>query len=250
MRCARGHAFDIARQGYVTLLTGSATRIAGDSADMVDARQRFLATGRFEPIARAVIAAAADSGGRHARLVDLGAGTGYYLTNLLAAFPDACGVGIDVAKPAARRLARAHPRAIAVVADAWRGLPIRSGSLTHAVSVFAPRAAAELRRVLTPDGRYVVVTPTARHLGELIEPLGMVRVDPDKQRRLDEALRDGFVLDRRETVEFPMSLRRADIATLVGMGPSARHQAAERVAALPESAEITASVQVATYRLT
>lgn len=44
--CPAGHTFDIARQGYVSLLSGIRTT-SGDDAAMVQARNRFLATGRY-----------------------------------------------------------------------------------------------------------------------------------------------------------------------------------------------------------
>ena len=33
--CAAGHSFDIARQGYVSLLTGASTKMTGDTSEMV-----------------------------------------------------------------------------------------------------------------------------------------------------------------------------------------------------------------------
>src|SRR4051812_50131318 len=57
VRCASGHGFDVARQGYVSLLAGKAP-VSGDNADMVAARAEFLDAGHYAPIARAVVAAA------------------------------------------------------------------------------------------------------------------------------------------------------------------------------------------------
>ncbi|MCX5043762.1 methyltransferase domain-containing protein [Aldersonia sp. NBC_00410] len=250
--CARGHSFDIAKQGYVALLTGRSTPMVGDTVAMVDARQRFLAAGHYEPIAAALAELVVEYAGTPVRVLDIGAGTGYYLNRVLDAAPDGIGVGLDVSKPAARRLARAHPRAAAVVADAWQGLPVRDGAVSVVLSVFAPRNAAEIARVLAPGAMFVVVTPTARHLGELIEPLEMVRVDEHKERRLDESLAGRFEQIGRRAVEFPMTLRRNEVATLVGMGPSAHHGDPSRrsglIESLGETSQVTASVLVTRYR--
>ncbi|MCP9623232.1 hypothetical protein NMK54_24100, partial [Nocardia otitidiscaviarum] len=54
MRCPRGHSFDLAKQGYVSLLTGSSTKMTGDTPEMLDARAAFQAAGHFAPIAAAV----------------------------------------------------------------------------------------------------------------------------------------------------------------------------------------------------
>ncbi|MFC9876999.1 putative RNA methyltransferase [Nocardia salmonicida] len=246
LRCGTGHSFDIARQGYVGLLTGASTKMTGDTADMLDARAAFQGAGHFAPIA-AEIARALDTDGT---VLEIGAGTGYYLAEALDTHPGTLGIALDVAKPAARRAARAHPRMGSVLADAWRGLPVRDDVVSGVLSVFAPRNPAEVARVLTPGGRFVVVTPTARHLGELIGPLGMVGVDPDKDRRLADSLSGAFTRAEHTLVEFPMKLSRPDVTNVVAMGPSAFHGTPAddpRIAAFPDVTEVTASVTVSTY---
>jgi len=257
--CLRGHSFDVARQGYVTLLTGAATKFTGDSPEMIAARSEFLGSGHFDALMDAVADAVAETvgepdGSTGPRILEIGAGTGHYLARVLDAIPEAQGIGLDVSKPAARRLARAHPRAAAVVADVWRALPVRDHVLTHVLSVFAPRNAAEIDRVLADHGTLVVLTPTDRHLGELVDQLGMVRVDDRKVERLGETVAGRFDRIHRTPVEIRMPLSRRDVENLVGMGPSARHLTAERraesIAALPEPFAVTASVVVSTYRRT
>ncbi|MGH3409425.1 MAG: putative RNA methyltransferase, partial [Streptosporangiaceae bacterium] len=46
LRCRNGHAFDVARQGYVSLLASGLTPV-GDTAAMVQARIDFLAAGHY-----------------------------------------------------------------------------------------------------------------------------------------------------------------------------------------------------------
>ncbi|WP_342213720.1 putative RNA methyltransferase [Nocardia wallacei] len=219
LACARGHSFDMARQGYVSLLTGASTKMTGDTADMLDARAAFQRARHFAPIADAVAAAVTARPPR--TILEIGAGTGYYLAAALEAAPAAHGIALDVSKPAARRGARAHVRAASVLADAWRGLPIRDAALTHVLSVFAPRNPDEVARVLAPGGLFVVVTPTARHLSELIAPLDMVRVDTAKDARLADALSARFDRLDSHLIEYPMPLTHPDITHVAAMGPSA-----------------------------
>ncbi|MFF0770157.1 putative RNA methyltransferase [Nonomuraea wenchangensis] len=54
LRCAGGHVFDVARQGYVSLLVGSRAPGTADSAEMVAARAAFLDAGHYAPLAAAV----------------------------------------------------------------------------------------------------------------------------------------------------------------------------------------------------
>ncbi|MFB8243047.1 putative RNA methyltransferase [Kitasatospora purpeofusca] len=270
LRCPGGHSHDLAKQGYVSLLAGDAHTGTGDTADMVAARGDFLAAGHYRPIADALAEAAvaavadadaADGGdggdgpggdGPGGLVTDLGAGTGHYLAHVLDALPGRPGAALDISKYALRRAARAHPRIGAVVCDAWRPLPLLDASAGLVLNVFAPRNGPEIRRVLRPGGTLLLVSPTSRHLRELVATLGLLSVDEEKQRRIDEKLGPYLTPAGRREVEFTMRLSAEDVRTVVGMGPSAWHtdpaRLAERLAALPDPVEVTASVTVAAYR--
>lgn len=252
VRCEAGHAFDVAKQGYVSLLPGSARVHTADTPAMVAAREAFLEAGHYGPIADALAAEVAGAtSGLDGCVVDVGAGTGYYLARALEAATHLDGLALDVAKPALRRAARAHPRAAAAACDAWGPLPVRTGAAAAALSVFAPRHGGELRRILQPGGTLIVVTPTDRHLAELIGALDLLHVDPDKDARLGEQLSAHFEPSGARTVEWRMALGHDDIGHLVRMGPSARHTdddvLARRIAALPDPCGVTASVTVSTH---
>jgi 23S rRNA (guanine745-N1)-methyltransferase len=255
LRCATGHSFDVARQAHVDLMSAGGRSAAGDTAEMVAARAAFLDTGRYDPIVEAVVRAVADGeaiaqpGGC---VVDLGAGTGFYLAHVLKRFPGVAGVALDSSRHALRRAARAHAAIGAVVCDVWRPLPVRDGVALAVLDVFSPRNAPEMARVLAPGGVAVVVTPTPRHLVELVEPLGLLTVGDDKPQRLQDTVGAALALERREALEWTMALSRPEAAALAGMGPSAHHVDAERlaelIAGLPEPVAVTASVSLAVYR--
>ncbi|MEU9076132.1 putative RNA methyltransferase [Kitasatospora sp. NPDC004745] len=251
LRCPAGHSFDLAKQGYVSLLAGDAHTGTGDTAEMVAARADFLAAGHYRPIAEALAeeAGAADPDGL---VADLGAGTGHYLAHVLDALPDRAGAALDISKYALRRAARAHPRIGAVVCDAWRPLPLRDASAGLMLNVFAPRNGPEIRRVLRPGATLLLVSPTSRHLRELVDALGLLSVDEEKQRRIDEKLNPHLTPAGQRQVEFTLRLGPDEVRTVVGMGPSAWHtdpgRLAEALAGLPDPVEVTASVTVAAYR--
>jgi 23S rRNA (guanine745-N1)-methyltransferase len=246
--CERRHAFDVARRGFVNLL-GSAPPANADGADMVEARARFLGSGSYAQLAEAIARLAAQAtrtaDAEATCIVDVGAGPGYYLARVLEVCPGFAGIACDISKFAARRAARCHARAAAVVADATGPLPVRSQGVTLLLSVFAPRNPAEFHRLLHPRGRWLVVTPTAEHLAALRAPLGLLDVEPGKDRRLlDEANAD-FVLHDEQPLTVELRLDRADALALLGMGPAACHASAElrsaRVAALAEPITARAS---------
>ena len=251
LACATGHRFDRARQGHVTLLPPGHRPPSGDSADMVADRTAFLDAGHYAGIGTA-LAGAVLAGETPRTVLDLGGGTGHHLARVLDRLPEAVGVVLDSSRYAARRAARAHPRALAVVADTWARWPVRDGVVDRVLVVFAPRNGPETVRVLAPGGRLVVVTPAADHLGELIGPLGLLRVDPDKAERLAVTLEPHLEPVERTGHREELRLSRAAVATLVGMGPHARHLTrnglATALAALPEPVRVTAAVDIASYR--
>jgi 23S rRNA (guanine745-N1)-methyltransferase len=254
VKCRRGHVFDVARQGYVNLLSGRSNPNIGDISSMVMAREIFLEAGHFAPIVHQVAdttALAMPSTGAGC-IVDVGAGTAHYLAAVLDRQPTRVGLALDVSKYAARRAARAHPRAGAIVCDAWHSLPVRTNSAALVLNVFAPRNGVEFHRILERDGVLVVVVPTDRHLEELVSTLDLVTVDEHKAARVHGQLDPYFDEVTTAVCEFSMTLGHDDIVALVAMGPSAWHVDTDTIKkrvndlALPLS--VTVSVTVSAYR--
>lgn len=252
-----GHSYDVAKQGYVTLASGAGIAHEGDSPEMVASREAFLSRGHFAPFVETVTERVLDAlqglplddVAATPTILEVGAGTGYYLTHTLDAVENSRGIGVDIAVPAAKHLAKAHPKIGAVVADVWEGLPLRDNSVDVITVIFAPRNPQEFARVLVDDGEILILTPQAGHLDELREPLGILGVEEGKQERMLEQAAGHLVpVGEPELIEFPMNLDRESIAAQVGMSPSARHLdpevLAERVAALPETMMVTARAQL------
>ena len=252
VRCPAGHSFDVARQGYLSLLAPGLARTAGDTAAMVRARGEFLGAGHFSGLAAAVAAAAAACAGEAGCVVDVGAGTGYYLAAVLGRLPRHVGLALDASRYALRLAARAHPRAGAAGCDAWRPLPVADGAVDLVLNVFAPRDGGELRRILRPAGHLLVVTAAAGHLGELTGPLGLLRVDERKRDRLAAKLGPHFDVVREREHREVLALDHAAVTDLAMMGPSAWHadpgDLAARARRLPEPVSVTLAVTLSLYR--
>jgi 23S rRNA (guanine745-N1)-methyltransferase len=246
LRCANGHAFDIARQGYPSFTTGGGPHHQGDTADMVAARTSFLSGGHYERIADAIAAASP----RHGWCVELAGGTGYYIARTLDAVPDLEGVTLDVSKHAARVASRVHPRLASVAADATARLPLASGSVDLVLSVFGPRRGDEVARILAPGGTVVVVTPRAAHLAQLRERFALLAIGADKEARLRTTMLP-LVPTGETELEYVVSLGPREVVDSIMMGPNAFHvdrsEIETQAAAAPEAIETTVSVTITTF---
>ena len=252
LRCRAGHSFDIARQGYVSLLRPGSQGGGGDTAAMVRARGDFLAAGHYAGLAAELSRAAIAAGPGPGCVADVGAGTGYYLAAVLGRLPGRAGLALDSSKFALRHAARAHPRIGAVGCDAWRPLPVADAAAALVLNVFAPRHGAELHRILNPSGALLVVTPGPGHLGELVGPLGLLTVDQRKQERLAGKLGPYFTPDGQRDHQETLVLSHQAVAELVAMGPSSWHADAaalgDRIARLPDPVPVTLAVTLSAYR--
>ncbi|MFT4469624.1 putative RNA methyltransferase [Arthrobacter sulfonylureivorans] len=256
LRCAAGHQYDGARQGYVNMLTGRGTRFIPDTAEMVAARDAFLGAGHYAPLARQLAATAGTllAGTQAPVLLDAGSGTGYYLEAVLRSVMDGRAFALDLSKFALRRAARALPDALCVVWDLWKPFPLAAGSTDLILNVFAPRNPAEFARVLKPGGHLVVATAAPGHLGELRDVVPLLAVDADKAERLGSTLGDGFEEVDAVQLQVPLELDAEDMVQLVMMGPNAHHSDAGKIRAAAAEAtaaggfEVTARFTVSTYR--
>jgi 23S rRNA (guanine745-N1)-methyltransferase len=234
LRCLNGHGFDLSRQGYANLLGGPEPANA-DTVAMLTARARVHAAGIFDPVAAQVAARVA---GRTA-LLEVGAGTAYYLARALGEDLLAVGVALDVSKAAARAAARTDPRIASVVADVWRPLPVRDRCLDAVLCVFAPRNLPEFARVLRPDGVLVVATPGPGHLAGLRDRHGLLGVPPDKAGQLVAAASEFFGLVDTRLLRHQVPVTAALAGDLIAMGPNAFHRLPEDVAATTVAIDIT-----------
>lgn len=162
-RCRQNHSFDLARQGYVNLLTVQQKRSLhpGDTREQVLARRAFLEAGFYAPIAQA-LCDAADAFQVQGPILDVGCGEGYYAARL-AHHMEADLTGLDISKEAVRCAAGKYKNARWICGTAAH-LPVESGSAGLVTSLFALTMPEEFRRVLKKDGYYFQVLAAEDHL--------------------------------------------------------------------------------------
>lgn len=243
LHCPRGHRFDRARQGHVTLVARP-LRHTGDSASQVARRLAVHDAGILRAVHDAVVAEATATPLPAGLVVDLGAGPGTYLAATLDALPDRAGLAVDVSRAAARRAARCHRRAGAIVADVWDRVPLRDRAAALVLVVFAPRSGGEPARLLAPGGTLLVVTPGPDHLTELRALTPALAIAAGKDDEVAGALGPEVravatrrITDRREV---PRGLA----LDLLAMGPSGHHLDDTDLAAIAAGLPTTLSVTI------
>ena len=230
--CDSDHRFDAAKQGYFNFLTGKGTNFLEDTSAMVQARDAFQSRGHYAPLANKL--AEIVRGHRESSsldLLDAGAGTGYYLNQILgasnASYHDA--LAVDISRYAMRRAAKL-PHTLALVWDVWRRLPSADASRDVVLNCFAPHNPAEFRRVLRDHGLCIVVTGEPDHLNEVIEPLDMLSVADGKLASLVKKFdANDFQLKHTEQLTYQMDLNTEDLYNLAFMGPAGHHLQPEKL---------------------
>jgi 23S rRNA (guanine745-N1)-methyltransferase len=258
-KCDQGHAFDIAREGYVNLLLGGKKqpKYLGDAKEMLQARRLFLEAGHYQPLAGAIQAqlqsylAAWPERLKPAYLAEVGCGEGYYLGWLKARLPEERPLdyyGIDISKAAIRLAARRYREINFVVADLKQKIPFAASAIALLLNIFAPRSGPEFERILAPEGRLLVVIPGPAHLVNLparFKPLGM---EADKRQRLVEQLSPAFRLLDEQKLNYTITLAPESLANLVQMTPNYRHLTPDQLAGLePAAIPVTVDFNILTF---
>ena len=161
--CENRHSYDIARQGYVNLLTVQQKHsiAPGDTREQVLCRRAFLEAGFYAPIANTLVETA-EKYGVSGNLLDVGCGEGYYCTRLA----DALGLtltGLDISKEAVRCAAAKYKNSRWLCATAAH-IPVEAESADLLTSLFALTLPEEYRRVLKKGGLYFQVLAAQDHL--------------------------------------------------------------------------------------
>ena len=240
-RCAGGHAFDLAREGYLHLLPvqHKRSRDPGDSKEMVAARRRFLATGAYQPIATAiadaVLSGSTDDAADTLHCLDAGCGEGHYLRELIAAAEGRQAlsiVGLDISKWAVQAAAKRDRQSTWIVGSNAR-LPLLAGTLDRVLCLFGFPVYPEFARVLRPGGLIVQADAGADHLSELRQII-YPTLKPAPSATFQAP--PGFsLIDERDVRYRTEVVGAANIADLLAMTPHlfrASHEGKQRLAEL------------------
>lgn len=243
LKCAAGHSFDRAREGYWHLLPVQKmrTKAPGDDRAMVDARRTFLNAGYYALFGQALTALCREFGQPAApnaplHLLDAGCGEGWYDRQIAQGFADAeqplALAGFDISKAAVRLAARGLPAGQYAVASSFHQ-PVQTGWADLLLNCFSPMAREEFFRVLRPGGRLIYVVPGERHLYQM----KAVLYDRPYENPVREERYEGFVPLAEREAAGRITVPAEQLAALFAMTPyywRTPKDGADRLAALPE----------------
>lgn len=231
--CKNGHSFDIAKEGYVNLLTGSKSGDkTGDSKESARARHEFLQKGYFAFLKDEI------SKRLSGTVLDLCCGEGYY--------DDYGGelYGFDLSKEMVRLAAKRKNGGVYFVAN-LKAIPVKDECIDTAIHIFAPFNAPEFSRVLKSGGRLYSVVPAPEHLFEL------KKLVYDTPYLNDENYPDGggLRLISKQKIKSTVNIPRGDLMTLFSMTPyfyRTSHKDKEKINCV-DSLETTLSFVILEY---
>ena len=244
--CENRHSFDLARQGYVNLLTVQQKHSLnpGDTREQVLSRREFLDAGFYAPIADTLCQTAQELGAS-GPILDVGCGEGYYSARLAQAL-NAKLVGLDISKEAVRCAAakyKGHQWMCATGAH----IPVADHSAKIVTSLFALTLPEEFRRVLAKDGYYFQVLACQDHLLGL---KSIIYPELKFKEKIDVPELPGFELVKSVPIRFSFTVEGQQVQNLFSMTPHVFRigkEGAERLRRT-ESLTDTASCVLNVYR--
>lgn len=170
VKCCNNHSFDIAKEGYVNLLSAQRNGDnVGDNKKMARFRRDFLNKDYYSTLADAVGKCIEKYTENGDTVLDICCGEGYYTEKLTRKYNREY-YGFDISKNMVRLAAKRKCGAHFFVANI-SSIPIKDESIDFAFHLFAPFHSEEFSRILKKDGVIVTAIPGKEHLYELKEVL-------------------------------------------------------------------------------
>lgn len=217
--CNKNHCFDKAKSGYVNLLTTGGKKGHGDDKLMVQARKSFLDAGYYKPLLEELENVFAKLAQKGNTVLDSGCGEGWYTENIYNSLVNQNinveMLAIDISKDALTYAAKRCKAVSFAVASAYK-LPVADNSCDIVLSLFAPFAESEFKRVLHDEGLFITAVPLRRHLFALKSAV----YELPYENEVEDFNIDGFELEHYSEVKKTITLKsNSDIKNLFMMTP-------------------------------
>lgn len=163
MSCTQNHSFDIAKQGYVNMLTHAVQSMY--SKELFTSRKLVLESGLYDEVQQQL----ASYVKKEQTVLDTGCGEGTHLARICE-LSGAFGIGIDLAKEGIIEAARHYKNEAWIVGDLAKS-PFPAATFEAIFNILSPANYDEFKRLLKPNGRVIKVVPAEGYLTELRQQL-------------------------------------------------------------------------------
>ena len=263
LRCPAGHSFDAARQGYWNLLLAHQKRSKdpGDNAEMVAARNSFLALDHYQPLSDRLNLLAGETlaSNQTPRILDMGCGEGYYTSRLHQYLSNTHAndadqpfqlAGLDISKHAVKAACR-RSKAVTWLVASGANMPVADASVDLLTVAFSRLMPEEFARVLKPEGHLIIAYPGDQHLRQLREII--YKEVRESGFTPSAVLGDAFTPASEQQVTYDFELgSQAEIQQLLAMTPHGwriKQDVRDTLSRLP-SLTLTLDVRLALFRRT
>jgi len=169
--CKSKHCFDLAKKGYINLLTSSYVPVY--SKELFAARHKICEIGFYGPLinklGEIIEYYRILNNKKEIKILDAGCGEGSHTYELFKPSNEKLGytfIGADISKDSINIAASNNADIIWCVADLAR-LPFQDKSFNIILNILSPANYAEFHRILNDEGIVVKVVPGAQYLQEL-----------------------------------------------------------------------------------
>jgi len=215
--CSSNHSFDIAKQGYVNMLTHGA--VSKYSKELFESRKAVIDSGIYDVVEDKIgeLIANADT------VLDTGCGEGSHLARIMAK-KHGIGIGIDIAKEGILAASRHYPEQMWCVGDLAKS-PFAKSSFDAILNILSPANYEEFKRLLTNNGCVVKVVPQSGYLHELRVQL---YADSTKESYSNEQIvarfKESFTDVSVERITYTVPLATELVSALLEMTPMGWHK--------------------------
>ena len=255
--CRDKHCFDLAKQGYVNLLShGIKTKY---NKQLFEARKLLAQSGFFEPLNQLLCTLIGNlmnnsegkAQGPSLNIVDAGCGEGSHLATIQQKLLQSrgiqpLGVGMDLAKEGIQMAARDYGSILWCVADLAQ-CPFGDQQFNVLLNILSPANYSEFARILTNDGLIIKVVPEKDYLKELREIFYEETAKQDySNAKTRELFENHLQLCKLVPLRYSVTLDQPLIGNLVQMTPLTWGAEETRIAKVLklESLEITIDLTI------
>ena len=226
MVCKNNHCFDIARTGYINLLTKPAK--IEYNMDLFRSRNIISSSGFFDPMLEAIIEFILEHiesfNIENAKILDAGCGEGSHLGHIINNLyskitANIQGIGTDISKDGILMASKGFLDIVWCVGD-LANLPFADGQFDVILNILSPSNYEEFGRVLKDNGILVKVVPGSNYL---IELRNIFYDKKDKQvysnEKIVEHYNKNFCILAKKDIHYTTRISKDDLRHLMRMTP-------------------------------